>query len=71
MKFIYYLILFIFIQTNSAHAYLDPATASIILKATLAFLAAIGTTITFYWEKTKELFKKFINIFLSIIRKSK
>ena len=53
MKFIYYLILFIFIQTNSAHAYLDPATASIILKATLAFLAAIGTTINVLLGKNK------------------
>jgi hypothetical protein len=49
---------FLLALTDSAFAYLDPGTTSIILQAILGFVAAIGATITLYWNKLKVFFKK-------------
>ena len=46
--------------TNNAFAYLDPGTSSIILQAILGFLAAVGATITLYWNKLKIFLKKIV-----------
>ena len=44
--------------SSNAHAYLDPGTGTIISQAILGFIAFIGTTITLYWRKFKQLLKK-------------
>jgi len=49
---------FLMALTDSAFAYLDPGTSSIILQAILGFIAALGETITLYWNKLKVLLKK-------------
>ncbi len=51
-------LLLFFLMSNNAFAYLDPGTSSIILQAILGFLAAIGATITLYWNKLKIFLKK-------------
>ena len=45
-------------STINAFAYLDPGTGSIILQAIIGFLAAIGATVTLYWQRLKSFFKK-------------
>ena len=57
---------YISLQSKS-YAYLDPGTGSIIIQAILGFVAAAGATVTLYWRKFKELFKK---IFRSKNKKS-
>ena len=52
---------------SKLYAYLDPGTGSIIIQAILGFVAAAGATITLYWRKFKEFFKK---IFRSKNKKS-
>jgi uncharacterized membrane protein len=47
-----------FLMHTHAYAYLDPGTGSIILQALAAALAAIATTISYYWEKVKDLYIK-------------
>lgn len=49
---------FLMALTDSAFAYLDPGTSSIILQAILGFIAALGATITLYWNKLKVFLKK-------------
>ena len=51
-------LLLFFLMSKNAFAYLDPGTSSIILQAILGFLAAIGATITLYWNKLKIFLKK-------------
>ena len=55
-------IIIFFTLTNSAYAYLDPGTGSIILQAILGFIAASLATLSFYWSKVKlflnKIFKK-------------
>ncbi len=47
-----------FCSISSASAYLDPGTGSIILQTILAFIAAIGATLSLYWTKFKIIIKK-------------
>ena len=42
-----------FLSFSNALAYLGPGTGSVILQAIIAFIAAAGATITFYWRKIK------------------
>ena len=60
--FLHLSIIIFFTFTNSANAYLDPGTGSIILQAILGFIAAAIATLSFYWNKVKlfliKLFKK-------------
>ena len=49
----------LFISEVPAFSYIDPGTGSIILQALLGALAAIGTTITIYYQKIKNFFSKF------------
>ncbi len=52
-------ILFInFFFINNAYAYIDPGSGSIILQALLGALAAAGATVSIYWNKIKNLFKR-------------
>ena len=62
MKFSVYIFLFSIAFASSAHAYLDPGSGGSIIQMVIAFLAAIGATLSFYWSKLKlllvKLFKK-------------
>ena len=59
-KYLVIICIFWIFSTTSAHAYLDPGTGSIILQAILAFIAAIGASISFYWSKFKFILKKIL-----------
>ena len=56
-KIILILIVYFFLIVN-AFAYLDPGTGSIILQAIIGFVAAVGATVSIYWQKFKSFFKK-------------
>ena len=43
---------------GKAQAYIDPGSGSIILQALLGVLAAAGASISIYWNKLKNFFKK-------------
>jgi hypothetical protein len=43
-----------FLFNNSAHAYLDPGTGSLIFQAIIALFAGIATAISIYWRKFKD-----------------
>tara|TARA_B110000003_G_C16311370_1_gene402871 strand:- start:319 stop:534 length:216 start_codon:yes stop_codon:yes gene_type:complete len=58
--FLYLVISILFLLTSKAYAYLDPGTGSIILQAILAFIAASIATLSFYWNKVKLFFIKFL-----------
>ncbi len=47
-----------FFLMGSSYAYIDPGSGSIILQALLGALAAAGATISIYWNKIKNLFKR-------------
>lgn len=53
--FIFY---FTFLLTLDAQAYIDPGSGSIIIQAIIAAIATAGTTVTIYWRKIKDFFKK-------------
>lgn len=42
----------------AAHAYIDPASSSMILSAVVAGVAAIGTGFAVFWNRLKALFGK-------------
>ncbi len=52
------LITFIYSNFNNAHAYIDPVTGGIILKAILGFIAAVAAYCSLYYNKVKSFFKK-------------
>ena len=58
MKLLISIFLISFILTLNAYAYIDPGSGSIILQALLGALAAIGASISIYWNKFKNLFKR-------------
>ncbi|MDC0417180.1 hypothetical protein OAL74_01885 [Candidatus Pelagibacter sp.] len=58
MKLIILIILTNLAFLNNASAYIDPGSGSIILQALLGALAAAGATISIYWNKIKNFFKK-------------
>ena len=49
---------FLLFFNNSAYAYLDPGTGSIILHALLGAIAAGATWCSMYWQKIKNFFSK-------------
>ena len=52
------LIFYIFIfSTNTAHAYLDPGTGSMVLQVVLGGIAGIAILGKLFWNRFKELFK--------------
>jgi len=58
MKFFLAILFINFFFISSAQAYIDPGSGSIILQALLGALAAAGASISIYWNKIKDLFKK-------------
>ena len=43
---------------SNAYAYLDPATGSLILQYLIAGIAAVASTVTFFWQKLSDFFVK-------------
>ncbi len=58
MKLLLSIFLISLIFTFKAHAYIDPGSGSIILQALIGAIAAIGASISIYWNKFKNLFKR-------------
>ena len=58
INFVLLICLFLIIFPRNSFAYLDPGTGSIILQALLGALAAIGASISIYWSKFKNFFKR-------------
>ena len=58
LKTLYLTIIILTISSNRAFAYLDPGTGSIILQAILGFIAATLATLSFYWNKVKNVSSK-------------
>jgi len=48
------LILLIAINVQSAYAYMDPGTGSILFQALIGALAGVAITLKIYWYKIKE-----------------
>ncbi len=48
--------LLMILTTSPAHAYLDPASGSMILQAIVAGIAAVALTLKVYWHKILGLF---------------
>lgn len=61
-KFIVIIILYLLLNINSAYAYIDPGTGSIILQAIIGFAVAALTTLKLYWQKIKSFLKKILKI---------
>ena len=58
MSLLVYIFILTIIVFDDAHAYLDPGSAGSIIQMIIAFLAAIGATISFYWGKFKLILSK-------------
>ena len=58
MNFLILLLFFNLLFLGKAQAYIDPGSGSIILQALLGALAAAGVSISIYWNKLKDFFKK-------------
>ena len=54
IRYLVICLLTFFLFNNSAHAYLDPATGSVIFQAIIALFAGIATAISIYWRKFKD-----------------
>lgn len=57
-KFILILSAWLLLSINSAYAYIDPGTGSIIIQGIIGFVAAALATIKIYWQKIKLFLKK-------------
>ena len=54
IRYLVICLLTFFLFNNSAHAYLDPGTGSLIFQAIIALFAGIATAISIYWRKFKD-----------------
>jgi len=59
MKYVLCLVLYS-VGTNTAYAYLDPGTGSIVIQSLIAALAAVSFVITTYWQRVRGYFTKFL-----------
>ena len=46
--------------SSPVYAYIDPGLGPMIFQGLIAFIAAIVTYFSIYWNKTKNFFKKFL-----------
>ena len=46
---------------NSAFAYLDPGTGSMLLQGLIAGILVVCTTVGIFWRRLKDLFSKLID----------
>lgn len=51
------------VEIPTAHAYLDPGTASLLLQGLIAGLAVIATSISLYWRRIKMIFVRIFSWF--------
>lgn len=51
-----FVLLFLVLTTRPAHAYLDPASGSMILQVIVAAVAAVLITIKAFWHKIRGMF---------------
>ena len=58
IHFFAWILLFFLTFNNSAYAYLDPGTGSMILQGIVAGIAAFFTGLIFYWRKLQIFLKK-------------
>jgi len=49
------------IFTNSAFAYLDPGTGSMLLQGLIAGILIVCTSVGIFWSRLKDLFSKLID----------
>lgn len=49
-------LLLLVLTTRTAHAYLDPASGSMILQVVIAAVAAVAITIKAFWHKIRGMF---------------
>ena len=54
------ILVYFFLFTSHAQAYLDPGTGSIILQALIGAFAAFFTSIYIFWAKVKKFLKNII-----------
>lgn len=57
-RFLIILSLIIISVPQTAFAYIDPSTGSMVVQIIIAAFAAVGYTVKVYWEKIKVLFKQ-------------
>ncbi|MBR1739856.1 MAG: hypothetical protein IJ737_06150 [Ruminococcus sp.] len=57
-RFAFYFVCISSMLTQTAYAYLDPATTTYIWQAVCGIVIAIGTAVGIYWHKIKKAFKK-------------
>ncbi len=57
-KFIIILSLIVISVPQTAFAYIDPSTGSMVIQILIAAFAAVGYTAKVYWSKIKAFFKK-------------
>jgi hypothetical protein len=50
--------IFMLFNSNSAFAYLDPGTGSMMLQGLIALIASIAGAASFYWARIKSFFCK-------------
>jgi len=60
MLFIFTIIFFFLLITESSFAYLDPATGSSVIQALVAVISSISATVIFFYKKIKRFLKKII-----------
>jgi hypothetical protein len=48
---------FLILPTNSAFAYLDPASGSMIIQALIAGIAAVSVSIGVFWRRIRSFFR--------------
>jgi hypothetical protein len=58
MRSLVYIFLLTLFVSENAYAYLDPGSGASIIQIIIAFIAAIGATISFYWGKFKLILSK-------------
>jgi len=56
VKVLFLALFFVTIHVDSAAAYLDPGTGSILLQGMLALIAGAAVTLRLYWTKVKTYF---------------
>jgi len=49
---------FLLLYSQSAHAYLDPSTGSMVVSALIGIFASVALAVKTYWYKLKKLFRR-------------
>ena len=56
--FLSLIVLLVMAWPSPSHAYLDPATGSMLIQFLLGGIVAVGVTVKLYWEKVRGLWQK-------------